>query len=61
MPPKEKKVSLVVKSDNLAPLKLRHRRKECLKHPSNSVTKMSGEIVENELWKMFCGTRMALS
>lgn len=50
MSPEEDEVALVVQCSNLATLELGDMGEQRGEHSSNSVTKTSVEVVENQFW-----------
>lgn len=54
MKPEEDEVSLVVESGNLSTYKLWILRKKCSKQTADAVAQSSGEVIQNDLWIVFC-------
>ena len=60
MESEEDEVSLVVEGDHLSALKLRVVWEERGKHPPNSVSQSSREVIEDHLWLMGGRSTMTL-
>ena len=60
MSSEEHEITLVMESYYLATLELREWREQSLKHSSNTMSKASGKVVQNQLGVMWCCSCVSL-